>query len=759
MTTKTGGSNGGYRVVGTSPIKQDGLDKVTGKARFGADVHLPGMLHGKILRSPHVHARIKSIDTGKAEAHSDVKAVVTSADLFPTPLAGRQIVQGQTVSENVLARDKVYYKGHAVAAIAATSPHVAEELLSLIEVEYEPLPFVSDIEEAMRADAPVLHEHWDLIEGPREDLEVRGNVAAHEHHRFGDVEKGMAEADLVMERKYRTKLVHQGYIEPHAATAWWVQDGHLSIWCTSQGHFAVRDNVARLLGIPVSDISVVPMEVGGGFGGKLAFYLEPVASALSRKSGHPVKMTMSQTEVFEASGPTPGSYVKMKMGVTKEGRITAAQAFIALEAGAFPGAPLDNACASTLVPYNIENIQVDGYDVVNNKPKTQAYRAPGVPVVSFAGECLVDEIAEKLGLDPIEFRLRNAAGEGSRRVDGVKHGRIGAKDVMEAVEAHPHYVAPVDGRNRGRGVGMGFCRNNSGTSCAIANVNPNGTVNLVEGSVDLSGTRVVVAQQLAEVLGLPAEAVSAQVGDTDTIGYTSATGGSGVAFKTGWAVYEAGQDIIRQMVQRAALMWETPEGQVRYVGGTVQHMSDTELRLTFREIAETMEETGGTIVGKANLNPPGASGSYTANIADVEVDPETGKVDILRYTAFQDAGTAIHPAYVEGQMQGGSSQGIGWALNEEYFIGEEGWMTNSSFLDYRIPTIADLPMIDPVIVEVPNPGHPFGVRGVGEASIPAPLATLANAVYRATGVRIYELPLSSASILKAIKDSSGGHQR
>lgn len=752
MATRTGGTGGRYKVVGTSPIKHDGTDKVTGKANFGADVHLPGMLHGKILRSPHVHAGILSIDTSRAEAHPEVKAVVTSTDLFQTPPAGRELVQGQTVSENVLARDKVFYKGHAVAAIAASNPHAAEELLSLIDVEYEPLPFVTSVEEAMRPEAPILHEHWDRTEGPSENPEVHGNIAAHEHHRFGDPEKGFATADLVMEREYRTTFVHQGYIEPHAATAWWDTDGHLTIWCTSQGHFAVRDNVARLLGIPVMKISVIPMEVGGAFGGKLAFYLEPVASALSRKSGRPVKMSMSQTEVFEASGPAPGSYVKMKMGVTREGKITAAQVSIFLEAGAFPGAAVNNACASTLVPYHVANIQVDGYDVVDNKPKTQAYRAPGVPVISFAGESLVDEIAEKLGLDPIEFRLRNAAGEGSRRADGVKHGRIGAKDVLEAIESHPHYKAPKDGRNRGRGIGMGFCRNNSGMSSAVANVNSDGTVNLVEGSVDLSGTRMMIAQQLAEVLGLPADAISPQVGDTDMIGYTSGTGGSGVAFKTGWTVYEAGKDIIRQIKQRAAMIWETPEDQVNYADGVVQHVSDTELRLTFREIAESMEETGGAIVGKASMNPPGASGSYTANIVDVEVDPETGKIDILRYTAFQDAGTAIHPAYVEGQLQGGTSQGIGWALNEEYFIGEDGWMTNSSFLDYRIPTIVDLPMIEPVIVEVPNPGHPYGVRGVGEASIPAPLATLANAVYRATGVRIYELPMSPASILRAMKD-------
>ena len=751
MATETRRSKGEYKVIGTSPIRHDGVDKVTGKARFGADIHLPGMLHGKVLRSPHAHARIKSIDTSKAEAHPAVRAVATYRDLAQLPPTGRPVVLGQTPSENAMARDKALYKGHAVAAVAATDAHVAEEVLSLIDVEYEPLPGVFDVESAMKPGAPVLHERWDEMEGLSEDAAIKGNLANHVQHRSGDVEKGMAEADLVLEREYRTSSVHQGYIEPQTATAWWTADDRLTLWTTTQGHFPVRDNTARLLGVPLSRIKVIPMEVGGGFGGKLPVYLEATAAILSKKSGHPVKMSMSRTEVFEGTGPAPGAYVKVKAGVTKEGRITAAQVSFAMEAGAFPGAPLAPACASVFSPYNIENILVDGYDVVDNKPKTQAYRAPGVPIVAFASESLVDEIAEEMGLDPVEFRLRNVATEGTRRADGVVNGRIGAQEIMEAMESHAHYKAPSGQKNRGRGVGMGFCRNNTGLSCAVANVNSNGTVSLVEGSVDLSGSRVVVAQQLAETLGLSVEDVNPHVGDTDTIGFTSGSGGSGVAFKMGWAVYEAANDVIRQMVQRAATVWDAPEEQIEYVDGAVQHKADTELRLTFKEIAETMAETGGPIVGKANLNPPGASGSYTANIAEVEVDPETGKVDIMRYTAFQDVGTAIHPAYVEGQLQGGTSQGIGWALNEEYYMSEDGRMLNPTFLDYRIPTILDLPMIESVIVEVPNPGHPFGVRGVGEASIPTPLAALANAIYRATGVRMYELPMTPAAIVKAMK--------
>ena len=745
-----------YKVVGTRPIRHDGVDKVTGRALYGADMNLPGLLYGKVLRSPHPHARIKSIDTSRAEAHPEVRAVATIQDLAPASPVKHEIVLGAMPIENVLAKGKALYKGHPVAAVAASSPHVAEEALALIDVEYEPLPAVTNVEDAMKAGAPILHEHWTSRGIPGDDTPGGTNIGDRELHTFGDLDKGFAEADLVLEREFRTKSVHQGYIEPQNATAWWAPDDRLTIWCSSQGQFAIRDNTARVLGVPVSEVKVVPMEIGGGFGGKLPVYLEPVAAVLSKKSGHPVKMAMDRVEVLEATGPTSGAYVKVKIGVTNDGRITAAHAFYAFESGAFPGAPLGGAAAAVFAPYHIENVVLDGYDVVDNKPKTAAYRAPGAPIVAFAVESTMDEIAERLGMDPIDLRLLNVAEEGNRRADGVMNLRIGAKETMEAVKAHPHYSTPLEGKNRGRGVGMGFCRNNTGMACAVANVLSNGTVTLLEGSVDIGGTRTAVAQQFAEVVGIPVEDVIPQVGDTDTIGYTSVTGGSGVAFKTGWAAYEAGNDVKRQFIQRAALLWETSEDQVEYVDGTLRHKADPELQLSFKEMAGMLPQTGGPVVGRANINPGGSGGSYSANIIDVEVDPETGKVDILRCTAFQDAGTAIHPSYVEGQIQGGTSQGIGWALNEEYVMSEDGRMLNTSLLDYRMPTSLDLPMIEAVIVEVPNPSHPFGVRGVGEANIVPPLAALANAVYDAIGVRMDRVPMTPAAVVKALEEKRAG---
>ena len=753
-----------FNVVGTRPIRHDGLEKVTGRARFSADIDLPGLLHGKILRSPHAHARIKSIDASKALALPGVKAVVTSAEL-PQPkgkvldLGEGAMMNPKFLSNNCLAGDKALYKGHAVAAVAATSSHIAEQALSLINVDYEVLPFVVDVLDSMKDDAPVLHERLANVTDPNvrpgglrsdDDTGKANNVANHFVFELGDVAKGFQEADVIVEREYRTQSVHQGYIEPHAATALWGEDGSLTIWCSSQGHFIVRDQVAMVLGVPVSKIKVVPMEIGGGFGGKTLIYLEPVASLLAKKTGQPVKVTMSRAEVFEGSGPTSGGYMRVKMGANKEGKITAADVTLIYEAGAYPGSPVNPGCQCIIGQYDVPNGRIEGYDVVLNKPKTAAYRAPGAPAAAFAAETVIDEICEKLGMDPLEFRSINGAKEGTRRVTGPTFPRIGYLETVEAAKSHEHYKAPLEGPNRGRGVASGFWFNNSGPASATANVNPDGSVSLVEGSPDIGGSRVALAQQVAEVLGIAAEDVRPSVGDTDSVGYTSLTGGSAVAFKTGWASYEAAMDVRQQMMRRAAKIWDVSADDVEYEGGVMSHRSDPELKMTFKELAPRLNGTGGPIMGRGNVNPGGTGSAFAVHIVDVEVDSETGKVEILRYTALQDAGKAVHPSYVEGQMQGGTAQGIGWALNEEYYYDRQGQMANSSFLDYRMPISLDLPMIDTVIVEVANPGHPYGVRGVGEIPIVPPMAAIANAIYHAVGVRMNVLPMSPGNVLDAL---------
>lgn len=747
-----------YTVLGTRPIRHDGVDKVTGRALYGADVQMAGLLHGRVLRSPHAHARIRRIDVSKALALPGVEAVVTSAD-FPDPgnkiaELGEGAINLAHLSSNCLARGKVLYKGQAVAAVAASTAHLAEEALKLIAVDYEPLPPVVDVRAAMRDDAPLLLE--DLVtESLGKPTGKHSNVAKHLRFQLGDVEKGFAAAAVVVEREFHTATVHQGYIEPHNATALWSADGNLTIWCSTQGAFTVRAQVAELLRLPVARVKVVPMEIGGGFGGKIRVYLEPVAAALSKKTGRPVKITMSRSDVFEGTGPTPGSYIKVKLGADKDGRLVAGQAYLAYEAGAFPGSPVGPGCMCIFACYDIPNVLIDGYDVVVNKPATSAYRAPGATNAAFASETLVDEICERLKIDPLDFRIKNGAKEGTRRADGPVFPRVGMIETAQAAKAHPHYQAPLGGPHRGRGVASGFWFNVGLKSSATASVNADGTVSLVEGSTDIGGTRTSVAMQLAEALGIRAEDVKPVVADTDMVGYTDVTGGSRVTFATGWAAYEAAQDVKRQMIARAAQVWDVPAEQVAYEHGTLVCKSDPSRRFTFAELAAKLHATGGTIVGRASVDPQGVGGGFATHVVDVEVDPETGKVTVLRYTAVQDVGKAVHPSYVEGQMQGGVVQGIGWGLNEEYVYNERGEMTNASFLDYRMPTALDLPMIDTVMVEVANPGHPYGVRGVGEVPIVPPPAALANAIYRAIGVRMNVLPMSPGRVCKEVLAKKG----
>ena len=759
-------SNQEYKVVGTRPIRHDGWDKVTGRARYANDITLPGMLHGKILRSPHAHARIKRIDYSRALQLPGVKAVVTTDDLPDiSPKVSAQEEGGNTNygfrSRNVLAKEKALYRGHAIAAVAATSPHIAEEALSLIDVEYGVLSPVLTSLDAMKEDAPILHEMlvprsspgavgWG--EGPTEN---GTNVANHFEFRLGDMDKGFEEADVIVEREFHTKRVHQGYIEPHSATVMWGTDGYVTICTSTQQMFGVRDDASKLLGLPASRVKVIPMEIGGGFGGKGVggVYLEPVAAVLSRKTGKPVKIAMSRTEVFVGSGPTSSSDIKVKIGTTKEGRITAAEAHLVYEAGAFPGSSVGGGARCMFAPYDVPNGYIEAFDVLVNTQKVAAYRAPGAPMAAYAVEQVVDELRQKLSMDPLEFRLLNAPHEGTRQVTGPVFAKIGAVETLEATRDHPHYSAPLGGPNRGRGVASGFWGNGSGPASAIASVNPDGTVSLIEGAPDIGGSRAAMAMQVAETLGLASEDIRPSVGDTDSIGYSTGAGGSGVTQKVGTACHLAAQDVKQQMVERAAKIWDVKLDEVEYQDGILQSKSDPELKMTFKDLAARLNATGGPISGRANLNPGGAGAAFAAHIVDVEVDPDTGKVDILRYTAIQDAGKAIHPSYVEGQVQGGAVQGIGWALNEEYYYNDEGQMVNSSFLDYRMPISLDLPMIDTVLVEVANPGHPFGVRGVGEVSLVPAMGAIANAIQDATGVRMTSMPMSPGRIMEEIEAS------
>ncbi len=752
-----------FSVVGTRPIRHDGLDKVTGRAVYGADVKLPGLIWGDVLRTNQVHARIISIDTSVAEAMPGVFAVATHKD-FPTAAdmeveTGEEVLNLKRTQDNVMASDKVLYQGHVVAAVAAVDRNTASEAVRHIKIEYEALPPVRDVDEATAEGASILLE--DLVGNHFGERVPNTNIATAVRHEFGDPDGAFGECDLVVEREVSLEMVHQGYIEPHNATAVWDESGHVNVWESTQGMFAVREQTAALVGLHDSQVTAKSVEIGGGFGGKTKTYLAPVAAILSKKSnGRPVKMVMDRPAIFMASGPAPGGKVRVKMGVTKDGKIHAFDGQLKYEAGAYPGSAFTAGINCFRAAYDVPNSRIDAYDVVVNKPKSAAYRAPGSPQVCFAIETVVDEICDTMGWDKIQFRLDNASKEGTRNGNGVMFNRIGLVEMLEQARDSDHWNSelgdPAPGTKRGRGVAVGFWMNGGGKSTVDLMLQDDGTVAMNEGSQDIGGSRASIAMQAAEVLGLDAHDVHPSIPSTDEIGYTGTTGGSRVTYATGYAAWEAATKMVDIMRERASMLWGIDVDDVDFSDGVFSSKSDPELNLGFKDLAGRLGDTGGPISTTSSVNLSAAGNAFGLHICDLEIDPDTGKTDVVRYSVFQDAGKAIHPAYVENQMQGGAAQGIGWALNEEYFMNDDGSMANFSFLDYRMPTSLDLPMIETHIVEVANPMHPFGVRGVGEVPIAPPLGAVPNAINDAVGVRLREHPMKPGRIIEALAKSNGG---
>ncbi|MER8544627.1 xanthine dehydrogenase family protein molybdopterin-binding subunit [Mesorhizobium sp. M1088] len=743
-----------FTSVGTRPIRPDGVDKVTGRARYGADFNMAGQLVGRVLRSPHAHATIRKIDTSKAEKLAGVKAVITAADL-PDLTDGDAAMYD--ILDNCMARKKALYDGHAVAAVAAVDARTARQALKLIEVDYEVLPHVTDVDEAMKHSAPLVNDAI-FTEGLEQKPVKPSNVTKRTQYGHGDIHVGFGQADFVVERSFKTEQTHQGYIEPHACVANVSSDGTADLWVCTQGHFVYRQHCAQLLGMEASKLRVTSSEIGGGFGGKTHVWAEPVALALSRKAGRPVKLVMTRDEVFRASGPTSATSIDVRIGARKDGTITAAEATLRYSCGPYAGTWAEIGAMTAFACYKLENVRTVGYEVLVNRPKTAAYRAPSAPMAAFAVESAVDELAKEIGMDPVEFRIRNAAQEGTRSSYGPVYGPIGIGPTLEAVKNHPHMKAPL-GKNQGRGMACGFWFNFGGQTCTDLNIGMDGSVSLAVGTVDVGGSRASLSLVAAEELGIPYEQVKAVVADTSSLGYNDMTDGSRGTFSSSMATISAARNAIKVLRERAAQMWDIPVDDVVWEKGHAIAKGEKYgnlAALSLKEIAAASGKTGGPIAGHSELVADGAGVSFATHICDIEVDPETGSTRVLRYTVVQDAGKAVHPTYVEGQYQGGAAQGIGWALNEEYIYGKDGRLQNPGFLDYRIPVCSDLPMIDTQILEIPNPNHPYGVRGVGETSIVPPLAAIANAVSNAAGVRMTHIPMSPPRILAAIEAERGG---
>ncbi|RRH89993.1 xanthine dehydrogenase family protein molybdopterin-binding subunit [Mesorhizobium tamadayense] len=743
-----------FSSVGTRPIRPDGVDKVTGRARYGADFNMAGQLVGRVLRSPHAHAVIRKIDTSKAEKLAGVKAVITAADL-PDLTDGDAAMYD--ILDNCMARKKALYDGHAVAAVAAIDARTARQALKLIEVDYEVLPHVTDVDEAMKHSAPLINDAI-FTEGLEEKPVKPSNVYKRTQYGHGDVHQGFAEADMIVERSFKTEQTHQGYIEPHACVASVNPDGTADLWVCTQGHFVYRQHCAQLLGLEASKLRVTSSEIGGGFGGKTHVWAEPVALALSRKAGRPVKLVMTRDEVFRASGPTSATSIDVKIGARNDGTITAAEATLRYSCGPYAGMWAEIGAMTAFACYKLENVKTVGYEVLVNRPKTAAYRAPSAPMAAFAVESAVDELAKDIGMDPVDFRIKNAAQEGTRASYGPVYGPIGIGPTLEAVKNHPHMKAPLK-QNQGRGMACGFWFNFGGQTCTDLNIGMDGSVSLAVGTVDVGGSRASLSLVAAEELGIDYSQVKAVVADTSSLGYNDMTDGSRGTFSSSMATISAARNAIKVLRERAAQMWDIPVDDVVWEKGHAVAKGEKHGnlgKLSLKEIAAQSGKTGGPIAGHSELVADGAGVSFATHICDIEVDPETGSTRVIRYTVVQDAGKAVHPTYVEGQYQGGAAQGIGWALNEEYIYGKDGRLQNPGFLDYRIPVCSDLPMIDTQILEIPNPNHPYGVRGVGETSIVPPLAAIANAVSNAVGVRMTHIPMSPPRILAALEAEREG---
>ncbi len=753
-----------FSTVGKPITRVEGTDKVTGESAYAADVQLPNMLHCKLLRSDRAHARIVRIDTSKAEALEGVVRVVTAADLpkfEPRRLSNRIY--------NLLADDEVVFYGQPVAAVLAEDLAIAEEALDLIDVEYEELPVVLDPVEAMREDSP-------LARKPVSDIdrsESRGhatvdvqetestkpsNVASQAKFSRGDIEQGFAEADVVIEKTWRSGSMHQGYIEPHVSVADYNGvSGELTIWTGTQGQFYVRDVVSNMLGIPETKLRVIGMELGGGFGGKIVL-TQPIAGALSRLVGRPVKLVFTRADDLLGATPALQCAVELKTGMKKDGSLTAIKAKVVYDSGAFPGAPAVVGAILIGGYYTFPNLEIESYEVLTNKVSVGAIRAPGAHNVTFAIESHVDMMARQLGLDPLEVRLKNAVGKGDEMPSKAKYPSIGLRECLEAIRGSDLWRSkdgPRESNGKRRGVGLAVGGWLGGLQPASAHVelNGDGTIKVVVGANDVTGTNTAFAQIAAEELGVPLELVHVTTGDTMTAPFAGMSAGSKTLFTVGRAVKQAAEDARQQLFAIAAERLEANPDDLECSGAEVRVKGSPDKTLTFRRLAGISTGFAALyppVVGRGTITARAQAPGFTAQACEVEVDEETGEVSVLRWATAQDAGFAVNPLSVEGQMQGGTTQGIGVGLWEEMVYDDQGRLLNPGLLDYRMPTAMDIPDIETRIVEVPSDDGPYGARGVGEPSIIPGAAAVANAIEDALGVRVTEAPITPERILRAL---------
>ena len=752
--------------VGVSIPRPDGPEKVTGRVQYVADIQPKGLLHAKLLRSPHAHARIISIDVSAAKALPGVRAVLTAKDI---PHLKKK---APTRAHAVLAIDRAVFMGQPVAAVAADELSIAEEALDLIKVEYQVLAASIDPLKAMLPGAPPVADagteadtsealaHSAVAIAKSEAPAKAVNISQQARLTRGDPAKGFAESDHILEKTYRVPMVHQGYLEPHAVLAEWDRNGLLTLWASTQGSFNTRSEVADVLGIPENQIRVIPVECGGGFGGKIRALCEPITAVLAQVTKRPVRYVMTRREELQAGMPAPQVIIKLKTGVKRDGTLMALDAETVIDSGAFSGAVLAVSAVFLGSMYKWPSFDVRGFEVLTHKPSVAAYRAPVAPQTIFAIESQMEQIARDLDLDSVEFRMRHLIQEGDPMVNGQPWQNNGAKQVLSRIADHPHWktrkqwvTAGKNGKRRGVGLALGGWLGGLQPTGATVRLNPDGSLAVLTGQVDIAGTNISLAQIAASAYGVDTDLVRITTGDTDTAPMTGLSAGSKTIYTVGAAVLQAAEDARRQTFEIAAAELEASVHDLELVDGkvTVRGMPDKGITLaTIGKKGNLYMSKTPPVLGKANPAFTQQAPGFAAQLARLEVDADTGEVTILDFVIVQDVGKAINPMGVEGQMQGGAVQSLGMALTEGLLFDDSGRLTNPSLLDYRKLTAADLPNLETIIVEVPAPAGPFGARGVGEPPIiPAP-AAIANAIQNATGARLTELPMNPERIALAL---------
>jgi len=757
--------------IGLSIPRPDGPEKVTGQVQYVADLNPHGLLHAKLLRSPHAHARILRIDVSRARALPGVRAVLTAADI---PELKRK---APTRAHAVLAIDRVVFAGQPVAAVAADEPAIAEEALDLIDVQYEVLAVSADPLEAMKPGAPPVADAG--TEADTSEAQAHGSVAGvtteakpakavnisqQARIQRGDVAKGFAESDVVIEKTYRVPMVHQGYLEPHAVLAQWDTTGFLTLWASTQGSFNTRSEVADVLELSENRIKVIPMECGGGFGGKIRALCEPITAILARATGRPVRYVMTRREELEAGMPAPQVIIRLKTGVKRDGTLVALEGEAILESGAFSGAVLAVSGVFLASLYLWPSFDVKGFEVLTHKPSIAAYRAPVAPQTIFAIDSQMEQLAKALGVDPVEFRLRHLQREGDKMANGQPWLSNGGVEVLTRLAAHPLWktraqwkASSPNGRLRGTGLSLGGWLGGLQPTGATVRLNPDGSLQVLTGQVDIAGTNIALAQIAATAYGIDIDKVRITTGDTDVAPMTGLSAGSKTIYTVGVAVMEAATDARNQTLEIAAKELEASVHDLEIDNEKVVVRGVPNKGITLAQIGKKGNLYMSKVQPVFGVSHPAFSQqapAFCAQLAKIEVDPETGEVTLHDFVVVQDVGKAINPLAIEGQMQGGAVQSLGMALTEALMYDDKGRLTNPSLLDYRKLTSADLPNIETIIVEKPSPHGPFGARGVGEPPIvPAP-AAIANAIEDATGVRLTELPLTSERIALALANAT-----